>query len=135
MRGYRVSVPSRAALKRTVFLERASSSFGPDAEDEGHDTLPGPFAPELLRVRGVGRVLGAAVEQGVADVGAAGPAFLAALDVPLVRELREREPRADEPVAGDPAPPAPAPQAELGRLTSLRRAFVRRRALAFSSLV
>jgi hypothetical protein len=46
MRGYRVNVlhvSSTERIRRTVFLERLSSSFEGIAVD--HDTLPGPFAP------------------------------------------------------------------------------------------
>jgi hypothetical protein len=109
MRGYRVSdihMPSRATVKRTIFLERSSSSF---MEEEDHDTLPGPFASELGKVQGVTRLVGGIVAQGVGEIIAQ-----VDRDAPVVR---------DEPQS--PAIP-PRPH-EFTRLETLRRALVRLR--------
>jgi hypothetical protein len=61
MRGYRVGPASLGStLRHGIFLERASSSFG---EDQAHDMLPGPFAPERARIEAVSRKLGVADDE------------------------------------------------------------------------
>jgi hypothetical protein len=110
MRGYRVSdihVPSKETVRRLVFLERASSSFEGLGED--HDTLPGPFAPQLLKIQGVGRRVGGLVDD-------------------LAEGVRREEAVVETSVAREQAPPSARAQPGLGRLgtIAMRRALVRR---------
>lgn len=112
MRGYRVSdihMPSKAAIRRTVFLERASSSF--EGRGEDHDTLPGPFAPQLLKIQGVTRRVGGLVD----DLAEVARREEAAVETTLVGSAVEQ-----------PAPSSPRQPAGLVRLGTVRRALVRR---------
>jgi hypothetical protein len=123
MRGYRVSdihVPSKERIRRTVFLERSSSSFEGIVAD--HDTLPGPFAPQIGKITGVGRRVGGLVDELVAE----GVRREEALEA-VFASAPPPEPATSE----HPSPPRAS--TELFRFGTLRRALVRRAPTAPSS--